>query len=209
MSRMYRPISRPGLVDELAELIAARPFAGAALRVALDGAPASQPTGLARELVDPLRERGRPVTVITAETFWRDASLRLEYGRHDSESYLQWLDAAALRREVLDPLGAGGSGLFLPSLRDPLTNRATRVPPIAAEPGSVVIVAGPLLLGRDLPFDLTVHLALTRGALERRTESSASWTLEALAEYEAAARPDEIADVVVRTDDPARLAVSA
>lgn len=209
MSRMYRPISRPGLVDELAELIAARPFEGAALRVALDGASASQPTVLARELVDPLRERGRPVTVITAETFWRDASLRLEYGRHDSESYLQWLDAAALRREVLDPLGAGGSGLFLPSLRDPLTNRATRVPPIAAEPGSVVIVAGPLLLGRDLPFDLTVHLALTRGALERRTESSASWTLEALAEYEAAARPDEIADVVVRTDDPARLAVSA
>ena len=209
MSRMYRPISRPGLVDELAELIAARPFEGAALRVALDGASASQPTVLARELVDPLRERGRPVTVLTAETFWRDASLRLEYGRHDSESYLQWLDAAALRREVLDPLGPGGSGLFLPSLRDPLTNRATRVPPIAAEPGSVVIVAGPLLLGRDLPFDLTVHLALTRGALERRTESSASWTLEALAEYEAAARPDEIADVVVRTDDPARLAVSA
>lgn len=206
---MFRPISRPGLVAELAEIIATRPYQGHALRVALDGASASEPTVLARELIDALRERGRPVSVITADTFWRDASLRLEYGREDTESYLQWLDAAALRREVLDPLGPEGSGSFLPSLRDPLTNRATRAPAIKAESGAVVIVAGPLLLGRDLPFDLTVHLALTPGALERRTDSGSSWTLDALASYEAAVRPAEIADVVVRSDDPARLAVSA
>jgi hypothetical protein len=209
VTRVYRPISRPGLVDELAEVIAARPHEGVALRVAIDGASATEPTVLARELVASLRERGRPVTVITAETFWRDASLRLEYGREDAESYLQWLDAAALRREVLDPLGPGGSGMFLPSLRDPLTNRATRVPAVAAEPGAVVIVAGPLLLGHGLPFDLTVHLALTRGALERRTESGSSWTIDALARYEADVRPSEVADIVVRADDPARLAVSA
>jgi hypothetical protein len=209
VTRVYRPISRPGLVDELAEIIAARPVAGAALRVAVDGASATEPTVLARDLIDPLRERGRPVTVITAETFWRDASLRLEYGREDPESYLQWLDAAALRREVLEPLGPGGSGLFLPSLRDPLTNRATRVPSVAAAPGAVVIVAGPLLLGRDLPFDLTVHLALSSGALERRTETGSSWTLDALASYEADVRPADVADIVVRADDPARLAVSA
>lgn len=209
MTRVYRPISRPGLVGELAEIIAARPHEGAALRVAIDGASASEPTVLARDLIAPLRERGRPVTVITAETFWRDASLRLEYGREDADSYLQWLDAAALRREVLDPLGPGGSGMFLPSLRDPLTNRATRVPAVAAEPGAVVIVAGPLLLGHGLPFDLTVHVALSAAALARRTDSTSSWTLDALARYEAGARPAEVADVVVRADDPARLAVSA
>lgn len=209
MSRVYRPISRPGLVGELSEIIAARPYVGAALRVALDGAATTEPTILARDLVAPLRERGRPVTVITADTFWRDASLRLEYGREDPESYVQWLDGPALRREVLEPLGPGGSGRFLPSLRDPLTNRATRVAAIAAEPSAVVIVAGPLLLGRGLPFDLTVHLSVTAGALERRTDSASSWTLDALARYESGVRPAEIADVVIRTDDPVRLAVSA
>jgi hypothetical protein len=209
VSRAYRPISRPALVAELADLVASRPVPGVALRVALDGATASEPTVLAHDLVVPLRERGRPVAVVTADSFWRDASLRLEYGREDPQSYLQWLDASALRREVLEPLGPGGTGRYLPSLRDPLTNRATRAPAVAARPGAVVIVAGPLLLGNDLPFDLTVHLALTPGALHRRTATDWAWTLDALASYEHAVAPAEIADVVVRTDDPLRLAVSA
>ena len=208
MTRTYRPVTRSALPAELADLVAARPHGGAALRVAMDGASAAEPTVLANDLVTPLRARGRPVTVIPVETFWRDASLRLEYGHEDTESYLQWLDAAALRREVLEPLGPGGSGEFLPSLRDPLTNRATRVPAITAAPNAVVVVAGPLLLGRDLPFDLTVHLALTPAALRRRTERAAAWTLEALEQYEAHVHPADAADVVIRADDPLRLAIS-
>lgn len=207
MTRAYRPLTRTALVEELTGVIAERTTVGVALRVALDGAAAAQPTVLARALVEPLQARGHPVTVIVAETFWRDASLRLEYGRDDPDSYPQWLDGDALRREVLDPLGSGGSGSFLPSLRDPLTNRATRAPAVRARPNEVVIVAGPLLLGRDLPFDLTIHLALTAPALARRTEERASWTLRALAAYEAAVRPVETADVVVRSDDPVRPAI--
>jgi hypothetical protein len=112
-----------------------------------------------------------------------------------------------LRREVLEPLGPGGSGRFIPSLRDPRTNRATREPARVAAPGAVVVVVGPLLLGRGLPFDRTIHLALSAAALRRRTEDAEQWTLAAFQRYAAEARPEADADVVVRLDDPARPAV--
>ena len=43
--------------------------------------------------------------------FYRPASLRLEHGRTDPDArYTDWLDAGALAREVLNPLGRGGVG---------------------------------------------------------------------------------------------------
>ena len=203
----FRPSSPQRLVDDLADRLATSTAQGPALRVAIDGADAAEPLALAAAIVDPLRERGRPVTVVAAETFWRDASLRLEYGREDVDEYLEWLDVAALRREVLDPLGPGGTGVFTPSLRDPTTNRATRAPATTAQHGAIVIVAGALLLGRGLPFDVSIHLALSPGALQRRTDPAAHWTLEAIARYEQQANPQQTADIVVRLDDPARPAV--
>ena len=67
--------------------------------------------------------RARPVA-----SFWRDASLRLEYGREDVESYRTWLDADALRREVLDAARERGEAAAV--LRDPDTNRSTREAPV-------------------------------------------------------------------------------
>jgi len=141
-----------------------------ALCVAIDGPRVADPGAFADALVVPLRALGRPVTHVRAETFWRDAALRLEYGRTDLRSFIKsWLDVEALRREVLDPLGRGGSGEFLPSLRDPVSNRATRAPVQAAGPGSVVLISGERLLGHGLPFDRSIHLAVGHGARQRRT----------------------------------------
>src|SRR5438105_7858868 len=126
MTRAFRPVTRAVLIEELVARLDAAPVPGAALRVGIDGADATDPRAVAAELVAPLRERGRSVSVIDARTFWRDASLRFEHGREDVDSYLDWLDAAALHREVLAPLGPGGTGRFVPSLRDVATNRATR-----------------------------------------------------------------------------------
>ncbi|MCU1659752.1 MAG: hypothetical protein JWO57_4408, partial [Pseudonocardiales bacterium] len=64
------------LVDELADLIATRPIAGRALRVALDGPSCTDPSTLAGAVGVALQARGRPVAAIRGETFWRDASLR-------------------------------------------------------------------------------------------------------------------------------------
>ncbi|TDD46780.1 uridine kinase [Nonomuraea terrae] len=202
-----RPISREALVEELAELISARP-SGAWTRVAVDGAPAARPGELADALVAPLRLRGRAALRVSAGDFLRPASLRLEYGRTDPDVfYDDWLDAKALAREVLDPLDPGGSGRVLPALWDSGVDRAYRVPYEEVPPGGVVLVDGTLLLGRWLGFDLSVHMWLSRGALERGTPEDERWRLPAYERYEREVRPAETADVVVRADHPDRPAV--
>jgi hypothetical protein len=206
--RRYAAISPDRLPDELAEFLVGVDIPGRVLRVALDGPRAAGPDDVARALIEPLRSRGRPAIHIRAQTFWRDASLRLEHGREDVDSYQDWLDAAALRREVLAPLGPDGSGEYVPSLRDPATNRATRDPSRTAPYGSVLLVSGELLLGRGLPFDVTIHLAVSAAARARQTALEWAWTLPAFDAYDRDVDPDGTADVVVRLDDPRHPAIS-
>src|SRR5581483_4768073 len=110
----WTPIAPDELAGRVASWLAA---AQGVVRVAVDGPPAAAPEQFAAGLVEPLRALGRPAVVVVAATFWRDASLRFEHGREDLDSYRTWLDADALRREVLDP--AAASRRYLPSLRDP------------------------------------------------------------------------------------------
>ncbi|MFF1909575.1 uridine kinase [Kitasatospora sp. NPDC058218] len=198
------PISPDRLAERLADRITALPGAGERwLRVAVDGAPAALPGALADALVEPLRVRGRPTLRVSAAAFLRPASVRLEYGKQDPDAYHDlWLDDGALLREVLDPLEPGGTGLVLPSLRDPVTDRATRAPYTPLPAGGVLLLDGALLLGRWLPLELTVHLALGPAALARRTPPEERWTLPAFARYEAETVPAEAADLTVRVDDP-------
>ncbi len=208
-------MSPAALVEELADRIAAdEPAAPVAaqragrLRVAVDGAPAADPGGLADRLVDPLRVRGRPVLRVSTSDFLRPASVRLESGRTNPDAfYTDWLDAAGLRREVLDPLGAGGSGQVLPALWNAVTDRASRAAYVAVPPGGIVLVSGALLLGAGLPFDLAIHLVLSPAALARRTAVEEHWTLPAYARYDAEVGPASFADLVVRLDDPRHPAV--
>jgi hypothetical protein len=209
VSRSYRAIEPARLPQQVATILDAAPVPGRALRVAVDGPAGARPDLFADSLISPLRALGRPATTIRAETFWRDAALRFEFGREDVDSFASWLDAAALRREVLDPLGPEGSGSYLPSLRDPATNRATRAPAVAAEPRGVVIVVGQFLLGGDLPFDHAVHLAVSPAARARQTDATIAWTLPAYERYDADARPNEIADIVIRFDDPTHPAIAS
>ncbi|MGW1177968.1 uridine kinase [Kitasatospora sp. NPDC002543] len=199
-----RPISPDNLAELLADRIAALPGAGGRyLRVAVDGAAAARPEALADALVDPLRLRGLPALRVSAAGFLRPASIRLEYGHHDADAFHDlWLDDGALAREVLDPLEPGGSGRVLPSLRDPVADRSTRAPYTELPPGGVLLLDGALLLGRWLPLELTVHLALGPAALARRTPADEQWTLPAFARYETETVPAEAADVTVRVDDP-------
>jgi hypothetical protein len=202
-----RPIAPDLLVEELADRLAAdRP--GQWLRVAVDGPPPAGPERLAAALVDPLRARGRAAVHIAAGGFLRPASLRFEYGRDNPDTfYGGWLDEAGLRREVLDPLGPGGAGRVLPSLWDPVTDRATRAPYVTAPPGAVVLVSGQFLLGGGLPFDVALLLVLSPAALDRRMPAELRWTLPAYARYAEEVDPAAFADVVVRVDDPRHPAV--
>ncbi|PYC68206.1 uridine kinase [Streptomyces tateyamensis] len=200
-----QPISWAGLTTALADRIEALAPAdgGAWPRIALDGAPAAEPGRLAEALAEELRLRGRAVQRVPAGGFLRPASLRLEYGHQDADAYYGgWLDDNALFREVFTPLDPGGSGKILPDLYDPVTDRATRSPYRRLAPGTVVLVDGPLLLGRWFPFDLSVHLLLSPAALARRTPEAEQWTLPAFARYAAEVRPEAAAELTVRLDDP-------
>ncbi|MCW2944522.1 MAG: hypothetical protein JWR24_1239 [Actinoallomurus sp.] len=197
-----RPITPSLLVEELADRIASAPRSSW-VRVAVDGAPAARPEDLADALAGPLRLRGRAVFRVSAGDFLRPASLRFEHGRTDPDAfYTDWLDSGALIREVLGPLRPGGSGEVLTALWDSTVDRAARTPYATLPPGGVVLLDGSLLLGRGLPFDQAVHLWLSPGALARRVAAEHRWTLPAYARYEQEARPAEVADVVVRVDDP-------
>ncbi|QEU95087.1 hypothetical protein [Streptomyces kanamyceticus] len=172
-------------------------------RVAVDGARAGGTGELAARLADALRLRGRTPLVVGTEGFLRPASLRFEYGHQDVEAYYSgWFDTGALWREVFGPLEPGGTGRVLPDLWDPAADRATRSPYVELPPGGVLLLHGPLLLGHWFPFDLSVHVRLSPGALRRRTPEDERWTLPAFERYETEADPAGRADVVVRADDP-------
>ncbi|UJW36137.1 uridine kinase [Saccharothrix sp. AJ9571] len=196
--RRYRPISPDLLAREITERIVDAPVT----RVAIDGA-GDAPGELADTVAESLRLHGRETLHVSTKDFLRAASLRFERGKHDPDArYDDWLDIGGLRREVLDPLGPGGSGLALPALWDAERDRATRRDRVRLPPGAVVLVDGELLLGHGLPFDFTVHLWLSPGALTRRLPAAEHWALPAFDRYDREVAPGEFADVVVRMDDP-------
>jgi hypothetical protein len=132
--------------------------------------------------------------------------VRLERGREDPDAFSDdWLDEGALVREVLRP--AADTGLVLPALWDATADRAHRLDRVALDTAGVVVVDGPLLLGRGLPADLAVHLTLSPGALARRTPPARAWTLPAYARYTDEVDPVSVADLVVRADHPDRPAL--
>jgi len=206
-----RPISPAALVGELADRIAAT-RGGSWLRVAVDGAPAGDgrmtPAALAAAVAGALPARGRPAVVVSARYFWRPASQRLERGRTDPDVFYEdWLDVRGLTREVLAPLGPDGAGRILPTLWDPVTDRATRAGYLRLAPGGVLLLEGSLLLGTGLPLDLAVHLDVSPAALARRLPAEVAWTLPAYRRYTDEVDPCSLADVVVRADDPRHPAI--
>jgi len=196
-----RPTTPEGVVD----LIAARANASPErLRIAIDGAPAAAPHDLAALVA--VRLAPRPTLQVRADSFWKQASLRLERGRANPDAWLDdWLDEAALRREVLVDFPATGTAL--PALRDPDADRSIRAARVTLPPDGIVILSGSVLLGRGLPFDTSVHLWLSSAARARRTPPDEAWTLPALERYDLERNPVGVADLVVRSDDPRHPAV--
>lgn len=205
-----RPASFDTLVEHLVAVVADLPGVGPGgwARVAVDGADAAAPGRLADALVAPLRELGRPTLRVRAEDHLRPASLRFERGRDDPDSFLDdWLDVDGVVREVLAPLGEGGSGRVRPVRFDARADRASREGFQTVAPKTVLLLSGPVLLGRGLPLELTVHLSLGPGALARRTPAALAWTLPAYDRYAEEVDPAAWADVVVRWDDPRHPAI--
>jgi hypothetical protein len=176
--------------------------------VAVDGPEFAAPESLAAQLADRLPTEGRPAAVVPASGFYRPASVRLEHGRTDPDArYTDWLDVRALAREVLDPLGPGGTGEYLPVLWDLERDRAVRARRVAMPAGGVLLVPGPLLQGVGLAFDVVVHLRVAPAARRRLVAADESWALPAYDRYDAEVDPAALADAVVLADHPDRPAL--
>ncbi len=138
---------------------------------------------------------------MAAEGFWRPAGERFQHGREDWQAFRDgWLDAAALRREVLDR-----DGDYLPALWDVQRDRSARLTRQPLSERAVLVVHGVFLQGLGLPADLTVHVTLSPGALRRR--GIPVWQLPAFTTYDEQVGPADLADVLVRAEDPLRPAV--
>lgn len=197
-----RAISLELLVEHVADAIDELPR-DRRIAVAVDAAPPARADRLVELLVSELRLRGRAAVHVAERDFLRPASLRFEFGREDPDLfYTDWFDLGAIAREVLDPIGPGGSGQVLPRLWDAESDRAYRAQYVELKPGGVVLLEGPFLIGAGLSFDLTVHLSVSAAALARRTADEDAWTLPAYRRYEQEHDPLETADISVRCDDP-------
>ena len=195
-----RPVTPVRLAGELADRIAALPGRP---RIGFDGAESARPGALADAVIEPLRVLGRAALRVDLADFLRPASVRLELGRTNPDSfYERWFDLAALSREVLRPLGPDGSGRIVTTFWNARTDRSTRPSPVDVPEGGVLLLSGPLLIGAGLDLDLIVHCAQSPAALARRTPPEDQWRLPAFARYAEEVDPPGLADVVVRVDDP-------
>ncbi|MGQ7297364.1 uridine kinase [Quadrisphaera sp. KR29] len=172
----------------------------------MDAAVPADAAVVADAVVAALEAEGRPVLRVSAEDYLRPRSLRLEHGPSDPDAgYEGWYDAYALLREVLDPLGPGGAGTWLPALWDAERDRATRQPRRQAPPGAVLVLSGPFLLRWEMSgaLDAVVHLQTSPAAQRRRLDPrDADRVVGAWARYLEETDPAARADLVARCEDP-------
>lgn len=218
------PTSRPSparlaLLERLADLIAARQQAHP-VRVAVDGVDAAGKTTLADELAALLAARGKAVIRACVDGFGRPRADRYRRGELSAEGY--WLDAfdyPALRANLLDPLGPGGSRRYRTATLDVRTDQPRAEPFRLAPPDAVLVVDGVFLLRPQLndAWDLRVFLqvgfqeTLRRAvARDRALFGSAQATqaryrqryIPGQRRYLATVQPQRVADVVIDNHDP-------
>jgi uridine kinase len=140
--------TRAALVRTVAELVPAGIAADCVL-VGIDGVDGAGKTTFADELATAVTSLGRAVVRISVDDFHHRRAVRYRRGASAPDGF--WLDSydyARLRRDVLEPLGPGGSRRYRPRAHDLTTDALLDLPAVTADAGAVVIVDG-LFLHRD------------------------------------------------------------
>ena len=146
-------------------------------RVAIDGVDGSGKTTLADELVDPVGQAGREVIRASVDGFHNPRNVRYALGPDSPEGYyLDSFNYAALRRDLLEPLGPTGDCRFRTAVFDYRSDRVVETPQRHASPDAVLLFDGVFLLRSELdglwdvkvwlevPFEVTVERAVARDA---------------------------------------------
>ncbi|MGN9910380.1 uridylate kinase [Phytohabitans sp. LJ34] len=212
---------RDTVLAELARVVLAvgRPHP---VRVAIDGCSAAGKTTMADELAGVLRARTeRAVIRAGIDYFKRAVALRTTYPKGSPEGYyLEYWDHAAIRDQLLVPLGPGGSRRYRTAVMDlPALNAVDA--PVEVAPDDAVLVADGAFLQRpelDALWDLRIYVdvsfdeVLRRGiardqqwmdSAEQAEHRYRTMYIPGERRYVDEVRPRERADVVVGNEDPA------
>src|SRR5688572_3178413 len=137
--------TRAALLEQLAAAIVAVRL-DHPTRVAIDGVDGSGKTTLADELVAVVRRAGREVIRASVDGFHNPRAVRYARGPDSPEGYfLDSFDYAAVKRELLEPLGPKGSGRFRVAVFDYRTDRAVDSSPRVAGRDAVLLFDGVFL----------------------------------------------------------------
>ncbi len=212
---------RRAVIDTIASDIAQLEL-GHPVRVAVDGITAVGKTTFADQLADAVHALDRTCLRVSMDGFHHPRSTRYRQGRESPDGYYEdAYDFAALLRELLGPLGPGGSLLYRTAIIDLAADAALEVPPEPADPRLVLIVDGIFLQRPELDggWDRLIFLrasfesARARGAARDAEQLGSVAEAErifkvryhaAQARYLAEVEPERRADIVVEHDDPAR-----
>ena len=213
--------ARVALIERLAGLVEALPRPHP-LRVCVDGPVAAGKTTLADELALVLRGRGHDVIRASIDGFHRPRAERYRRGEDSAEgNYEDSFDYAALRRVLLDPLGSDGSRAYRRAVFDFREDAPVPSPIAVASENAILLFDGVWLLRPELAevWDFRIFVSVEseeclRRALARDTAIYGSRQeverrhrgryIPSQRLYLAAARPAEVADVIVRNDDLVR-----
>ncbi len=144
---------------------------GHPVRVAVDGITGAGKTTFANELGDAVRILDRPCVNVTMDGFHHPRATRYRQGRGSADGYYEdAYDFAALRRELLDPLGGSGDRRYRTAVIDLAADEPLDLPTRRAEPRLVVIVDGSFLQRGELDggWDVVVFLSATFEAARDR-----------------------------------------
>jgi uridine kinase len=213
-------ISRPALLERLADLIAGRRQSHP-VRVAIDGVDAAGKTTLAEELIRPLAARGRPVLHVPIDGFHLPRAHRYRRGELSPEGYYhESFDYPAFRANLLDPLGPSGDRRYRTAIFDVSTDQPRVEPPMLAPSDAVLVCDGVFLLRPELDgawdvrlfLEVSLREALRRAVVRDRARFGSARAarhryrrryLPGQRLYLAGVHPERIADVVVDNQDPA------
>jgi uridine kinase len=190
----------------------------AIVRLAVDGVSGAGKTSFADELAIVLQGVGRTVIRASADDFHYPKAKRYRLGRDSPDGhYLESYDYDTLKRELLDPLGVGGSRRYRTEVFDCASEWPVTSPQYFAPNGAILIFDG-LFLHRDelrdywdvsifldVPFEIaTQRCALRDGSIADYRHPSNRRYIQGETRYLQECRPQDRASIVIDNSDFSR-----